>query len=297
MPPEPARDAGDAIQGAAESPEPEPVALSEAPQIPPQAPPPWATFVAPQPPPPVAPLDASGPMSAPQPVAPPPQWAMPPAAPPEPQPIAPPPPWAMPPSVPSPAQVPPPPPWATPQAGSPAFVAGPSSAPPIRPAYPAGQPASYPGAPMPAQPGAPVPTRAGGKISPRILAVGAIALVVIVAAVVYMNMNAKSGSISLTPSSFSCSSSAQVMAVMRLPSSLQATDQLTYQTDGVTESTDTVDNTFSRQGDGTWLFSRSTNASSLCSGSSSGATVGTHTLRILDASGKILAEGSYTLTP
>ena len=279
MPPEPTRDAGDAIQGAAESPEPEPVALSEAPEIPPQAPPPWATFVAPQPPPPVAPLDASGPMSAPQPVAPPPQWAMPPAAPPETQPIAPPPPWAM------------------PQAGSPAPVAGPFSVPPIPPAYPAGPPASYPGAPMPAQPGAPVPTRAGGKISPRILAVGAIALVVIVAAVVYMNMNAKSGSISLTPSSFSCSSSAQVMAVMRLPSSLQATDQLTYQTDGVTESTDTVDNTFSRQGDGTWLFSRSTNASSLCSGSSSGATVGTHTLRILDASGKILAEGSYTLTP
>jgi hypothetical protein len=176
-------------------------------------------------------------------------------------------------------------------------VAGPSGAPPIPPAYPAGQPTFYPGAPVPAQPGAPVPTRAGGKISPRILAIGAIALVAIVAVAVYVNMNAKSGSITLTPSSFSCSSSAQVMAIMRLPSSLQATDQLTYQTDGVTESTDTVDNTFSRQSDGTWLFSRSTNANSLCSGSSSTATVGTHTLRILDASGKILAEGSYTVTP
>ena len=279
MPPEPASDTGDAIQGAAESSEPEPVALSEAPQIPPQAPTPWATFVAPQPPLPVAPLDASGPMSAPQPIAPPPPWAMPPAAPPEPQPIAPPPPWAM------------------PRAGSPAPVAGPPGAPPILPAYPAGQPTAYPGAPVPSQPGAPVPTRAGSKISPRILAIGAIALVVIAAAVVYMNMNAKSGSISLTPSSFSCTSSAQVLAVIRLPSSLQATDMLTFQTDGVVEGTETVDTTFSHQSDGTWLFSSPSDANSICHGSSTAAAIGTHTLRILDAGGKILAEGSYTVTP
>jgi hypothetical protein len=203
----------------------------------------------------------------------------------------------MPPSVPPAAQAPAPPPWATPQAGTPAPVAGPPGAPPLPPAYPAGQPTFYPGAPVPAQQGAPVPTRAGGKISPRILAIGAIALVVIVAAVVYMNMNAKSGSISLTPSSFSCSSSAPVVAVIRLPSSLQATDMLTFQTDGVVEGTETVDTTFSHQSDGTWLFSSPSDANSICHGSSTAATIGTHTLRILDAGGKILAEGSYTVTP
>jgi hypothetical protein len=129
------------------------------------------------------------------------------------------------------------------------------------------------------------------------LAVVGIALAAIVAVIVFMSMNSKSGSITLTPSSFSCSSSAQVITVMRLPSSMQATDMLTYQADGVTEGTETVDTTFLRQSDGTWLFSKPSSASLMCHGSSSAAAVGTHTLRILDAAGHVLAEGSYTLTP
>jgi len=129
------------------------------------------------------------------------------------------------------------------------------------------------------------------------LAVGGIALAAIVAVIVFMSMNSKSGSITLTPSSFSCSSSAQVITVMRLPSSMQATDMLTYQADGVTKSTETVDSTFLRQSDGSWLVSVPATASSICQGSSGAVTIATHTLRILDASGKVLAEGSYTLTP
>ena len=115
--------------------------------------------------------------------------------------------------------------------------------------------------------------------------------------VVYMSMSAKSGSITLTPSSFSCSSSTQVTAVMRLPASMQATDMLTFQTDGVTKSSGTVDSTFSRQSDSSWLFSEPSTASSVCQGSGGTLLIGTHTLRILDAGGKVLAEGSYTLTP
>jgi hypothetical protein len=85
---------------------------------------------------------------------------------------------------------------------------------------------------------------------------------------------------------------------MRLPSSMQATDILTYQADGVrVGGIETVDTTFLRQSDGTWLFSKPDTASSICQGSSGAVTIATHTLRILDASGKVLAEGSYTLTP
>jgi hypothetical protein len=140
-------------------------------------------------------------------------------------------------------------------------------------------------------------TPAGRKVTPRMLAVGAVVLAVVIGIVAYMSMSAKSGSITVTPSSFSCSSSTQVMAVMRLSASMQATDMLTFQTDGVTKSSDTVDSTFARQTDGSWLFSEPSTASSVCQGSGGPLTIGNHTLRILDAGGKVLAEGSYTLTP
>lgn len=287
--------------------------------------PPAPVVIAPPPPPivPPAPIDWTAPMP-PEPIVPPEplDWAVPPEPEsetedvtqgpfesPEPEPAmaaeepAAPPPWATfvpqppPPPVAQPAAQPvAPPPWAMPAAGEPAALPSapaPQPTPPVAPPFPP----AYPGAPAAGYPSAPIPTAAGRKVAPKLLAIGGIALAAIVAVAVYMNMSAKSGSITLTPSSFSCSSSAVVITVMHLPSSMQATDMLIYQADGVTKSTDTVDGAFSRQSDGTWLVSVPSTASSICQGSSGSATSATHTLRILDASGKVLAEGSYTLTP
>jgi hypothetical protein len=85
---------------------------------------------------------------------------------------------------------------------------------------------------------------------------------------------------------------------MRLPSSLKETDQLVYQLDGVSTVTSTVANNFTKQGDGSWLYTDTSPANSSCQGPSGAAlSMGTHVMRILDAGGRVLAEGSYTLTP
>jgi hypothetical protein len=154
------------------------------------------------------------------------------------------------------------------------------------------------GSPTAPTPGAPIATVAGIKITPKLLAVGVIALAVIVGVFVYMNMNSKPGSITVSPSTFSCSATTPVTSTMRLPSSLKETDQLTYQLDGVPAVTSTVADNFTKQSDGSWLAIDTSSASSSCEGPSGAAlSVGTHVMRILDASGKVLAEGSYTLTP
>ncbi len=103
----------------------------------------------------------------------------------------------------------------------PAWAAAPAQS------YPAGYPA--PGAPgvpaAPAAPAAPIATIAGIQITPKLAVIGAIALAVVIgAAYLFMNMNSKPGSISVTPASFSCSAQYQVASTIKLPSSLKATD-------------------------------------------------------------------------
>jgi hypothetical protein len=89
-----------------------------------------------------------------------------------------------------------------------------------------------------------------------------------------------------------------VTSTIKLPSSLKETDQLVWQVDGVALVTSNVANNFTKQSDGSWLYTDTSTASSSCQGPSGNAlSMGTHVIRILDASGKVLAEGSYTLTP
>jgi hypothetical protein len=112
-----------------------------------------------------------------------------------------------------------------------------------------------------------------------------------------MATSSKSGSITFAPSTFSCSSSAQVATVIRLPSSMLTTDKLNWQTDGVTLITSTVADNFKQQTDGTWLFTDTSAGTSHCQGPSGPLSMGTHSFRILDVTGRGLAEGSFTLTP
>lgn len=252
------------------------------------------------PPPPPPPVAAAPPVATPAPA--PVDWTSP-APPPAPEPVAdaataPPPPWAagLSPATPPEAQPPAAPYWPAPAAGAP--PAQPQWAtPPAAPGAPFGGPATpYP----PAYFGGPVQGgRAGIGTAPKLLAVGGIALIVVViAAVVFMNMNSGSGGITLSPSTISCSSTTDVTSTVRLPSSLKADDELTFQIDGITSTTATVGEAFTVQSDGSWLLTDTQSSSSSCT-SAIGATLsmGTHTLQILDASGKVLAQGSYTLTP
>jgi hypothetical protein len=195
-----------------------------------------------------------------------------------------------------------------PVAAPPAPAAAVPSQPPTPPAWSVAPAQSYPaaytapGAPgvpaAPAAPAAPIATVAGIKVTPKLLAIGGIALAVVVGAYLFMSMNSKPGSISVTPASFSCSAQNQVTSVIKLPSSLKATDQIAWQLDGVPVITTKVSDQFKLQSDGSWLFTDTSSASSSCTGPGGGPlTMGAHTMRILDASGKVLAEGSYTVTP
>lgn len=164
----------------------------------------------------------------------------------------------------------------------------------VPPVYP-GIPASAP-APAPRVPGTPIATVAGIKITPMLLAIGGIALAVI-AAVVYLSMSSKSAGISITPSSFSCSSSIQVTSAIKLPSSLRATDTIRLTVDGVLQKETTVGAYMNPQTDGSWTRESAASANDACQGVSGQLNPGTHVVRVVDVNGRVLAEGSYTLTP
>jgi hypothetical protein len=83
---------------------------------------------------------------------------------------------------------------------------------------------------------------------------------------------------------------------IRLPSSLHATDQITAQLDGQVKGTATLGSQFIQQSDGSWLQTTTQSGVTTCAGTN-GQFTGTHVGRILDASGKVLADGSFTVTP
>lgn len=149
---------------------------------------------------------------------------------------------------------------------------------------------------------------AGFKITPQMLAIGAVVLAVIVGAYLFMNMNSNSGSITFTPSTLSCSKPVTFTTTARLPSSVKATDSVTIMFDGKSVAPTTVSSSGSdvkQQADGSWVSVSTTTPSemqSLCAaggvaGGINVLTPGTHTMQVLDASGKVLAQGSYTVTP
>ena len=182
-----------------------------------------------------------------------------------------------------------PPPWATLPA-TPGGVTA-QAAPQAALSYPP----PYPGAP-PAAPFPPAATSAGHKSRRPLLVLGGLVLVAIVGVFAYMNMSSTSGSISYSPSTVSCSSTASVTVTIRLPSSLHATDQITAQLDGQVKGTATLGSQFIQQSDGSWLQTTTQSGVTTCAGTN-GQFTGTHVGRILDASGKVLADGSFTVTP
>ena len=177
-----------------------------------------------------------------------------------------------------------PPAWSTPPAGEPTAQA-PWTAPP----------AVSDGAAPPAAPSATAATSAGNKSRRPLLLLGGLVLVVaIVGVFAYMNMSSSTpGSISITPSTISCSSTASAVVNIHLPSSLKAGDVISDQTDGHASGTLTLNTAFIHQSDGSWLLTAPTLSSTFCGGTS----MGTHTESFLSSSGQVLATTTYTLTP
>jgi hypothetical protein len=185
-------------------------------------------------------------------------------------------------------------------------AAPPTAVPPAPPAWAVASPAAATaGAPVPAAPSAPAKplvTIGSVNVTPKMAAIAGIALAAILVAGYFVTSGSKSSGITVTPSTYSCSSTTLVTVVMRLPATVKATDPLVIQQDGKTVDTTafsiTVKDLFTLQPDGTWMYTRSDPAKSNCTGSS-GETlaIGTHTVAILDTAGHVLAQGSFTLTP
>jgi len=105
-----------------------------------------------------------------------------------------------------------------------------------------------------------------------------------------------------------CSTPVDLTTTIALPSSVHSGDTLTVKFDGASAGTWTAEDGGSTtlQPDGTWLDVSTASAADMqtdCAdggiSSSSGLAVltpGVHTYEVLDASGKILAQGSYTVT-
>jgi hypothetical protein len=116
------------------------------------------------------------------------------------------------------------------------------------------------------------------------------------------------GGITFDPATVDCSTPVDFTTTIALPSSVHSGDTLTLMFDGASEGTTTIEagGSTTLQSDGTWLDVSTASAAEMqtdCAnggiGSSSGLAVltpGVHTYKILDASGTLLAQGSYTVT-
>ena len=192
----------------------------------------------------------------------------------------------------------PPPPWAS----------APVAPPPAQPAWsPPPAPPAYQTPTYQAAPAAPVAAGAGFKLTPKILLIGVVVLAVIAGAIYYMNMSSSSGGLTFNPSTVSCSKPVAFTTTVHLASSVKGTDKVTITLDGkplqtsaVSEVSDIV-----HQSDGSWTSTSTTTldqVQTVCAaGGSAGGinilTPGVHTMQFLDSAGKVVASGSYTVTP
>jgi hypothetical protein len=144
------------------------------------------------------------------------------------------------------------------------------------------------------------------KMLPALLLTGGMAILVVIGALVLIlagarvSGNSYPGTITLNPSTISCSSNQLVKSTITLPASLNASDKITFELDGVSAGTTSVSDAFQKQSDGSWLYSSSSSSDSAqnCSGiNGSALSMGAHTIRIVDSRGTVLAEFTYTLTP
>ena len=133
--------------------------------------------------------------------------------------------------------------------------------------------------------------------SPALLltAVVVIAVIAVGAALMTARSRSTTGSIEISPSSFSCDLTllAPFHSTIRLPSSVGIDDSVNIQIDG-SNVPEHVGLFFNKQSDGSWQQRDDTRVD-LCARTS--YALGTHDIRVLDSGGHVLAQGSFTITP
>jgi hypothetical protein len=221
-----------------------------------------------------------------------------------------------PPAPPAPVQAPQPPAPvapAAPQWTAPAPPVQPQAYPSYQPAAPQAQPqaqvppsgqwgATAPAAGQEAWSGYGPAPKAKGGVNPILLVVIGLVVVALVVGVGLLGVFAISGggsgggSLSVNPSTIKCSSGASVTMTVRLPSSINGDARVATQLDSKSWGSVVVSSSFQKQSDGTWLHS-ATSSLDTCQGPSGQLSPGSHTLTIVDANGKTLAEGSFTVAP
>ena len=122
---------------------------------------------------------------------------------------------------------------------------------------------------------------------------------IVVLALAACGSSGGSGSFTFSPATINCSNPAAETETAQLPSSVKATDTFTDTVNGTTIATGAVSTGFQQQPDGTWRSITQETVAALqgaCAAvTSNGLITGTNTAQILDSSGKVLAQGSFTV--
>ncbi len=126
--------------------------------------------------------------------------------------------------------------------------------------------------------------------------------IIVILALAACGSSGGGGGITFSPATVNCANPGSVGAetvTILLPSSVHTGDVLTENLDGKTLQTGPLASDAVPKPDGSWSETLQTNAAdmdSFCLIAGNGFTSGTHTEQVLDASGKVLAQGSYTVT-
>jgi hypothetical protein len=144
----------------------------------------------------------------------------------------------------------------------------------------------------------PPPASHKGLIAAICAGIGVLLIFALVFAIVMVSSKSSyPGSITYSPSTIACGASYTL--TIRLPSTVKTGDELTIKFDGRISTTETITDSFAKQSDGSWLYTGTSGAGTWDCNSSydtTGSTsIGKHTETILDLSGNILAQGTYTL--
>jgi hypothetical protein len=185
------------------------------------------------------------------------------------------------------------------QPGAPPANASPGWTAPPPPVAPAGPPAVAP--PGWSTPQVVAPVRGG--VNPMLVVAAGLVVVAMVAAFVVVNNGKPGGGITISPSTLSCNSPVAFTVTVHLPASVHATDLITVRLDGKTTASAQLSDAGSttQQADGSWLIVTTYSVDDMRAACAAGSPVGevnlfspgTHTMQVLDASGRVLAQGSY----
>ena len=180
-----------------------------------------------------------------------------------------------------------------------------AATPPPPPPPPYAQPpyAQQPYAPVQPGWGGPPMAPARGGVNPLLVLAGVVLIAAIAGVGIYAYSNSSKGSpgpssgasgnvtgypgtIVFSPASVGCDGSFTITTT--LPGSVKETDQITSTIDGAVEGSKTVlEAGLTKQADGTWSGTKA-------SGADCSIGAGAHTEQLLDASGKVLAQGTVT---